>query len=313
LNIRDSGFTNHAGLHGSCQFSGCTELADGTNLLGDPREATASRNTFRIGDADSEQLGLTVNTGYEIGDGELYGFITYSKRENESAAFFHHNNNTGGNAPLQDGDATIQAGFLPKINSDIKDISYNFGYQAEFDNGSSLNFSYTYDQNNIDYTTSNTINSSFANLLQYNADGSLAEITADRIRSAVPREASAYDLELALSTLNLNYAQDFDLFSLAVGAEICTDTYKVTPGAEYSYRDYDMVNGDSLFITDASAGTQGFGGIGPVSAIDESRDVISFYVDAKTEMTEDLIISGAVRCDDYDGFGDSSNFKLAAN
>jgi iron complex outermembrane receptor protein len=313
LNIRDRGFTNRAGLHGSCQFSGCTELADGTNLLGDPREATASSNTFRIGDADSEQLGLTVNTGYELGDGELYGFITYSKRENESAAFFRHNNNTGGNAPLQDGDATIQAGFLPKINSDIKDISYNFGYQAEFDNGSSLDFSYTYGQNNIDYTTSNTINSSFANSLQYNADGSLAEITADGIRSAVPREALAYGLELALSTLNLDYTQDFDLFSLAMGAEIRTDTYKVTPGAEYSYRDYDTVNGESLFITDASAGTQGFGGIGPVSAVDESRDVISFYVDAETEITEDLIISGAVRYDDYDGFGDSSNFKLAAN
>lgn len=315
LNFRDRGFTNRAGLHGSCQFY-CDDKnldSNGNQILGDPREATATRNTFRIGDADSNQFGLTVNTGYELGEGELYGFITYSKRDNESAAFFRHNANTGGNAPLQDGDATVPAGFLPKINSDIKDVSYNFGYQTEFEDGSSLDFSYTYGQNNIDYTTSNTINSSYANSLQYNADGSLADITPDEIRGAVPREAYAYGLELSLSTLNLDFTQDFDLFSLALGAEIRTDTYKITPGAEYSYRDYDTVNGENLYPTNGDAGTQGFGGIGPVSAVDETRDVISFYADAETEVTEDLIVSGAVRYDDYEGFGDSSNFKLAAN
>jgi len=313
LNFRDRGYTNRAGLHGSCQFTGCTDIGDGTMLLGDPREATATRNTFRIGDADSNQFGLTVNTGYELGNGELYGFITYSKRDNESAAFFRHNANTDGNAPLLDGDATVPMGFLPKINSDIKDISYNFGYQTEFDNGASLDLSYTYGQNNIDYTTSDSINSSFANALQYNADGSYADITPDEIRNSVPREAFAYGLELALSTINIDYTQDFDLFSLAMGAEIRTDTYKITPGDEYSYRDYDTVLGQSLFATDTGAGIQGFGGIGAISAVDETRNVVSFYVDTEMEVTENLIVSGAVRYDDYDGFGDSSNFKLAAN
>ena len=309
LNFRDRGFTNRAGLHGSCQFSGCTDLGDGTMLLGDPREATAPRTTFRIGDADSQQFGLTVNTGYAIGDGELYGFITYSNRDNESAAFFRHNANNGGNAPLQDGDATIPEGFLPKINSDIKDVSYNFGYQTDFENGASLDVSYTYGQNNIDYVTSDTINSSFANALRWGDSG----LSASEIRASVPREGFAYGLELSLQTLNLDYTQDFDLFSMAMGAEIRTDGYKVTPGSEYSYRDYDTENGDSLYPDDRSAGTQGFGGIGPISAVDETRDVISFYADAEAEVTDSLIVSGAARYDDYDGFGDTVNLKLAAN
>jgi iron complex outermembrane receptor protein len=309
INIRDRGFTNRAGLHGSCQFSGCTDLGNGTMLLGDPREATATRNTFRIGDAESSQFGLTINTGYELGEGELYGFLTYSKRDNESAAFFRHNNNSGGNAPLQDGDATIPAGFLPKINTDIKDVSYNFGYQTEFSDGSSLDFSYTYGQNNIDYVTSDTINSSFANSLRYTTG-----LTADEIRASIPRQASAYGLELSLQTLNLDYTQDYDLFSLAMGAEIRTDEFKVTAGDEYSYRDYDTDEfGNSLYPDDRAAGTQGFGGTAPMQAVDETRDVISFYVDIETEITEDLIVSGAIRYDDYDGFGDSTNFKLAAN
>jgi iron complex outermembrane receptor protein len=309
LNIRDRGFTNRAGLHGSCQFSGCTQLDNGNFLLGDPREATATRETFRIGDAESEQVGVAINAGYDLGEGELYGFITYSSRDNESAAFFRHNNNAGGNALLQDGDATIPEGFLPKINTEIKDVSYNFGYQTYFENGSMLDFSYTYGKNNIDYETSDTINSSFANHLRFGGSG----LTADEIRSSIPRSAFAYGLELTLQTINLDYSQDFDWVALAMGAEIRTDEYRVIAGDEYSYRDYDTVLGESLYIDDRSAGTQGFGGISPVSAVDESRDVISFYLDAETEVTEDLIISAALRYDDYDGFGDSSNFKLAAN
>ncbi|MBA6289904.1 TonB-dependent receptor [Colwellia sp. MB3u-4] len=309
LNFRDRGLTNRAGLHGSCQFSGCTDLPNGHLLLGDPREATASRSTFRIGDADSNQFGLTINTGYELGNGELYGFITYSNRDNESAAFFRHNNNTGGNALLQDGDATIPSGFLPKINTEIKDFSYNMGYQTGFSDGSSLDFSYTYGQNNIDYVTSDTINSSYANSLRYSSS-----LTADEIRSSIPREASAYGLELSLQTLNLDYTQDYEFFSLAMGAEIRTDQFIVTAGDEYSYRDYDTDDkGNSLYADDRSAGTQGFGGTAPMQAVDETRDVISFYVDVETEVTEDLIVSAAARYDDYQGFGDSTNFKLAAN
>ena len=308
FNFRDRGFTNRAGLHGSCQFSGCSDTANGAQLASDPRESTATRNTFRIGDADSEQFGVVINTAYELGDGELYGFVTYSKRDNQSAAFFRHNANGGGNAQLQDGDATIKAGFLPKINSAINDISYNFGYQTEFDNDSSLDLSYTYGQNKISYITSDTINSSYANSLRYTS-----ALSADQIRAAVPRQAAAYGLELSLQTLNLDYTKQYDLFALAMGAEIRTDEYRVNAGDEYSYRDYDTVNGVSLYATDTGAGTQGFGGIGPVSEVDESRDVISFYVDVEAEVTDDLIVSGAIRYDDYEGFGDSTNYKIAAN
>ena len=99
-----------------------------------------------------------------------------------------------------------------------------------------------------------------------------------------------------------------------MGAEIRTDEFKVTAGDEYSYRDYDTDEfGNSLYPDDRSAGTQGFGGTAPMQAVDETRDVISFYIDAETEVTEDILVSGAVRYDDYEGFGDSTNFKLAAN
>jgi iron complex outermembrane receptor protein len=309
LSFRDRGATNRAGLHGSCLFSGCTSLANGHLLLTDVRESNAARTTFRIGDADSQQIAITSSAGYELGIGELYSFITYSSRNNESAAFFRHNNNNDGNTPLQDGDATIPTGFLPLINTDISDLSYNLGYKAYFNNSSMLDLSYTYGKNNIDYITRDTINSSFANSLRYGDSG----LSANEIRSTIPRSAFAYGLALSLQTINIDYTQEFDFFLLAMGSEIRTDEYRVVPGDEYSYRDYDSLEGTSLFIDDRSAGTQGFGGIGPVSAVNETRDVYSFYVDAEKELTDDFILSAAIRYDDYDGFGDSSNMKLAGN
>ncbi|AUL73074.1 ligand-gated channel protein [Pseudoalteromonas sp. 13-15] len=316
INYRDRAPTNRAGLHGSCQFYGCEELSDGTLLAGEPRELTADRNTFRIGDADSQQFGLTVNTGYELGDGELYGFITYSTRDNESAAFFRHNANAGGNPVLQDGDATIPLGFLPKINTTIDDISYNFGYKTEFDNDSSLDLSYTYGENSIDYTTSDTINASYANFLRYEQGLSAADI-----RTTIPREAYAYGMELSLQTINLDFTKNFDDYSLAMGAEMRTDEYRILAGNEYAYRDYDTNNGVSIYSglsggvgsENASGGTQGFGGSSPASSVDESRDVISFYLDAEAYVIEDVILSGALRYDNYKGFGDTVNFKLAGN
>jgi iron complex outermembrane receptor protein len=316
INYRDRAPTNRAGLHGSCQFYGCTQLSDGTLLAGDDRELTADRNTFRIGDADSTQFGLTVNTGYTLGEGELYGFITYSTRDNESAAFFRHNANAAGNPVLQDNDATIPLGFLPKINTTIDDISYNFGYKTEFDNDSTLDFSYTYGENSIDYTTSDTINASYANFLRYEQGLSAADI-----RSSIPREAYAYGMELSLQTLNLDFTKNYDDYSLAMGAELRTDEYRILEGNEYAYRDYDTENGVSLYSgmsngvgsEDASGGTQGFGGSAPASSVDESRDVISFYIDAETYLIEDAIISAALRYDNYKGFGDTVNFKLAGN
>lgn len=309
LNMRDRESTNRAGLHGSCLFPGCVDTdSDGILEPGDPREVTAPRQTFRIGDADSEQVGLTLNSAIEVGEGELYGFVTYSKRDNESAAFFRHNANSDGNAPLADGDATIPAGFLPLINSEIRDQSVNFGYRADFDNGATIDLSYTNGTNTIDYATSNSVNSSYANAQRYSTTQ-----TSSQIRAGAPREADAYGLELGLETINLDFTQSYGDLFVAMGAELRTDDFKIIPGDEYAYRDYDTNNGVSLYANDRAGGIQGFPGIGPQSSVDESRDVFSVYVDTEYQATENLTVTAAARYDDYDGFGDTLNFKVAGN
>lgn len=315
LNYRDRGNTNRAAPQGVCLYGGCVDT-DGNGYFepapgNEDREVNGpGRDGFRIGDADSEQFAAVINAGYQIGDGELYGFITYSDRENESGAF--HRNPTGSNgvdnALLTDGlNPADPDGFLPLIYSEIEDLSVNIGYQMDLSDTSTLDISYTTGENTIDYTTRNSANYSFANFLQFGQG-----LSDDEIRAQIPREAFAYGLELALTTFNVDYTQMIGDLSVAAGLELRKDEYKIKPGAEYSYFDYDTVNGVSLYSQDAGGSIQGFNGISPESAADEERDVASAYIDLEYTVNEDWLVSAAARYDDYDGFGDTINFKLAS-
>jgi iron complex outermembrane recepter protein len=311
FNYRDRESTSRANPQGVCLYGGCVDT-DGNGFLepapgNELREVNSpSRDPFRIGDADTEQISFVVNAGIELGAGELYGFITYSGREGQSGAF--NRNPAGSDAALDDGENVIVDGFLPLINSEIDDLSFNFGYRTEFDDGSSLDLSYTRGSNSIDYSTSNSVNYSFVNELNFGVGLSDADI-----RAQVPRSAFAYGLELELETINLDYTTSIGEVFVALGAEMRTDTYNIQAGDAYSYTDFDSVNGAAKYAQNASGGIQGFPGIGPTNAADETRDVISFYGDAEYQATDNLLVSAAVRYDDYDGFGDTTNFKLAGN
>ncbi len=308
LNYRDRGRTNRAGLQGACAYGGCADTdGNGIDEIGDPRELGFDRGSFRIGDADSEQIAIVLNGAINLGDGEFYGFVTYSERENESGAFYR-NPDSGFDAALDDGDNVIPAGFLPIIHSQIDDYSVDLGYRMELDNGLSFDISYTYGRNEIDYTTKNSINYSYVNFLNFGEGLSDADI-----RSSIPREADAYGLELGLETFNIDITHSIGNLGLAAGFEYRIDDYKINPGEPYAYDDFDSVNGAAIYPQDAGGGIQGFPGIAPVSAVDEDRSVVSGYVDLEYQLTDSFLLSGAIRYDDYEDFGDTTNFKLAAN
>jgi len=312
VNYRDRERTSRANPQGGCLYGGCVDT-DGNGFLepapgNETREVSGpGRNSFRIGDADSEQVSIVVNAGLPVGDGELYSFITYSGRDGNSGAFYRNPAGTG--ASLDDGEGPVVDGFLPEINSETNDRSYTVGYRTEFDDGAALDLSYSNGRNTIDYVTGNSVNYSFVNHLNFGLGLSDAEI-----RAQIPRSASAYGLEMSLETINLDYSTSFGDTFVAIGTEIREDAYIITPGEEYSYTDYDSVAGDPLYPPrNASGGIQAFPGIGPANAADETRNVISFYGDIEHQVTDNLMVNGAIRYDDYDGFGDTTNFKLAGN
>lgn len=311
LNFRDRGRTNRAGMPGDCVFGGCVDSDDnGIVEADDPREVDFNRDVYRIGDADSDQLALILNGAVDVGGGEAYGFITYSEREATSGALYR-NPSSGYSAALDDGDNVIPMGFLPHINSQIDDFSASVGYRIEFANGWDMDVSYTNGRNEIDYDTSNSINYSYVNYLNFEEG-----LSDDDIRSSIPRSAYAYGLELGLQTFNIDFDNTFGDLSIATGFEYRIDDYQINPGEEYAYLDYDtdLENGGvALYPQDAGGGIQGFPGIAPGSAVDEDRNVISAFVDADYQLTDSVLVTAAVRFDDYEDFGNTTNFKLGAN
>jgi iron complex outermembrane receptor protein len=80
LNVVDHQSTNRSGLHGACQFGQCVQIGTGHWQTDDPREISANRETFRIGDPSYQQLSFVANSEFELNNGQLYGFLTYSHR-----------------------------------------------------------------------------------------------------------------------------------------------------------------------------------------------------------------------------------------
>ncbi|WP_373097561.1 TonB-dependent receptor plug domain-containing protein, partial [Zhongshania sp.] len=211
LNFRDRGSTNRAGLSGQCQYlAGCDANNDGSGSAdpdgideaSDPREASFPRKNFRIGDAESEQFAVILNSAYQLDSGELYGFVTYSDRESTSGGFYRRANQTGNNPTLADGEAFAPDGFLPLINTQIDDFSANLGYRQEFADDLTMDVSYTIGWNDFAFFISNSVNASFINHMRYGQSQSDAAIRANASRTA-----DAGELSLGLQTINLDFTQ----------------------------------------------------------------------------------------------------------
>lgn len=310
--------TNRSGLHGSCQFAQCELLPNGDWLAREKREINANRSTFNIGDPSYQQFSFSYNANIPIKIGNFYSFALYSDRKNDAATFFRHNAYALANPYLKDNDAVRPNGYLPSIHSKIKDHSLSFGYKAQVKD---LNFdvSFTHGQNRIDYQTNNSLNASYVHY-----HNNLGLLTPDEIRKQVPESANAYSLLLGLKTLNVDLQQNNTYVSYSFGLELRQDTYKIIPGSQYSYFDYGLLldnanntsneNNDVNFNTNIGlAGIQGFPGIAPKDSVDEGRDVSSFYLEVSSNYWENFTLDAAIRYDNYENIGDTSNIKFASN
>ena len=289
---RDRGATNRAGLDGTRQYP-CT---DGVNIdfscstitTLDPREATFDRLSFRIGDADSEQHSLVANAALTAGIGELYGFFTYSTRDNQSGGFTRTASNATGNVL-----SIYPDGFLPLINSDIEDMSFFGGYRWDIGSGWDFDVSAGYGENEFGFVISNSLNASFG--------------------ASSPTSASAGKLVLDQTTFNFDSSKLFDggsvPINLAWGAEYREEGYQIKPGEPVSYEDGGEVN---PFTGQAySPGFQVFRGFSPNEAVDEDRDSWALYVDVESQITDSLLLTGAVRHEDFSDFGSTTNWKVS--
>ncbi len=279
---RNRGNTNRAGLDQRSQYL----PLEGGGI--DPREAGFDRLNHRYGDADSENLTLWANAEAGVGDtGTLYFFGGYSGRNGESAGFYRRALDARTRPEIH------PDGFLPRINTEVDDLSASVGYRQLL-GGWSVDTSLTSGSNSFEFIINNSNNVSMG--------------------PSSPTSAGAGTLNFRQTTFNFDAFTNVDWglahpVQLAVGAEVRRDNYQIEAGETASWVDGGFPN---QFASQAAPGIQVFPGFRPGNEVDELRTNVGAYVDLETQLTDDLLLATAVRYEDYSDFGSFLSGKVAA-
>lgn len=270
---------------------------------------------------------LFFNAAVEQGSGgELYSFGNYATRDVDGS-FYYRNPVTRTGVFSNDGGASLlvadltgngtgacssdpadlqlvmddpdcfvfneryPGGFTPRFGGRVIDSSFTAGLRGEWENGISYDFSYSTGENEVQYEMRNSLNASYG-----------------------PDSPSDFDLGTQVQTEQVFNAD----FSYPVAIGLASDL-SVAFGAQFHKEEFEIVAGDTAswapggFETQGFAiGASGFQGFPADAAGRFKRDSHAFYLDTEVDVTENWLVSAAVRYEDFDDFGDTSNVKLAS-
>ena len=279
----------------------------------------------------SDSIKTVANMGIDLGENhELYAFGNYASREVETAFFFRSPMNRNGvyktssNIFLVAGDGcqakynvpstadnllafrdAVSAdadcfsfvelypeGFTPAFGAVMTDHSVVGGVKGILGNGMLYDISGSIGANNMDGFLNNTLNPSLGAGSQRDFD--LGEYTQTETNLNVD---VSYPLDVGMAS-DLNVAGGFEWrneeFEITTGERA---SWEIGPYQQYGF----------------GTGSNGFGGFNPASSGTWDRANVAAYLDLEVNATDDWRIGGAIRWEDFDGFGGTTNFKLATH
>lgn len=189
----------------------------------------------------------------------------------------------GANSP---GGAPADTLFDPHIQTHISDVSIAAGLKGKTGNGWNWDISNSFGRNNFHFYGDKTFNASLGASQTHFDDGGFSFLQ---------------------NTTNLTFTRTFGVaegLNLAMGAEYRYEQYKIYAGEPASYTNY-----DPSFIK--ATGSQGFPGYRPTDAKSANRSNIAGFADAELDVTKQWLIGAAIRLENYNDFGFTSNYKLA--
>ena len=229
------------------------------------------------GDPASTRESVGFNAGYYLGDDvELYGFGTYAHRNAEAYQNYR---------PPTVLPQVYPNGFVPTETVNENDYSVTAGAKGQNLFGWSWDLSTTYGGDNEGIGMVNS-----ANTALYAADG------------FTPTSFHLATVSNTQLTNNLDFSRAFQLpllpapVNVSFGLEQRRETYSVGAGDEYSY---------------LLGGAQALPGLAPVSASDNSRNVLGTYIDLSTHLTQKWTVDLAGRFEHYSDVGDTTNGKIS--
>lgn len=243
----------------------------------------------------------------ESGSTEIYSFGGYSHRNgvgNPYRRYFDSGRNWQQLYPL---------GFLPTIGGLVTDYSAAGGLRGVV-SGWSYELGGEFGHDDFDYEIGNTLNASLGPCLEVacapGADGILGNADDPGIPNQLSFFAGRVLREEFLTALNIAKPVELGLPSpvnLAFGVVYRRERYAIRAGELASYINGGAIdqNGDGP----APGGSQSFPGFAPGDETDRHRTNVGLYVDAETNLSEQVLVSAASRFEDYSDFGSRVSFK----
>ncbi|MEA5446489.1 TonB-dependent receptor [Gammaproteobacteria bacterium AB-CW1] len=281
LEVRSRDATNRAGLDQISPFLPQTD----DNL------AFQGTQTHRVGDPESDEVKLWVNTGVDTAVGEYHASATFADIETEGAAVFRHPDSN------QNVREIFPDGFLPVTLGKNRDFGLSTGIRGvagawETDLALSLG------RNDFQFGVKNSLNPSL---------GPDSPTRFDSGRFRLDQRELAFDASRNLPVFAMPSR-------LSAGASWRHEAFKSRAGEPASWlagdHEFESELADQVGFPDI--GSQGAKGLTPEDAADVSRDVASGYLELSTDFSERLRTTVAARYEDYSDFGGTFTGKFAA-
>ncbi len=181
----------------------------------------------------------------------------------------------------------IPGGFTPRFGGDVTDSSLLVGVRGETTGGLFWDVSGYFGNNEADFFINNTINASLPDS---------------------PRDFNPGAYEQEDFNINADFSYEFsDVLNVGFGAEYRDEEFTISPGQIESF------TAGPLAEQGFSTSSNGFPGFPAVTSGSFSRSNYAAYVDAEYQCTDSTLLQGALRFEDFDDFGTTTNFKLGIN
>ncbi len=188
-------------------------------------------------------------------------------------------------------------GFTPQFGGYIHDLSLAGGLRGSLDSGWYYDLSATVGRSNAQFYIYNTIN---------------PQLLWQRNEIDTYYEAGAYTETDRVLNFDLSKLFDSDTFgavNVAFGVEYRDETFGIDNGEPNSfYIDHEF----GLPTQGFGVGSNGFPGFQPGDAGESTVRSFAAYVDLESNVTENLLLGGAIRYENYADFGTTLDGKIAA-
>ncbi len=184
-------------------------------------------------------------------------------------------------------------GFTPRFGGKLTDFAGVAGVRGETAYGMSWDISAGLGYNDVDFFIRDTVNASLG-----------------------PQTPTEFDPG-AYTQFDKNFNVDVS-YPLAV-SWLASDL-NVAGGLEYREEQFEITVGDQASFEIGeyadqgfSAASNGFPGFGPLAGGEFDRANFATYVDAEADILDNWLVGLAVRWEDFEDFGSTTNYKLATN